>query len=173
MAKTRWGPCPAISTTIMILSGILLSTPPTTRAFEPWARIHQPQHLSVVRRQSVELDVESNFLDAAEHGSLWIYVDGRIVSQVRQSRISIILADEDTIQEGVHEVRAVFKEASGHDLVRALSTEPKRARISCYSAAILTVYIADCTGHDSHVMLCKKAYLHIKQPSGSEISASP
>jgi hypothetical protein len=97
-----------------LLAGSLLVTHCT-----PWAEIHQPKNHSVVRRQSVEMDIESNIEEFSHDvdGVLAISVDGKIITQIRQNRISVILADEAAIQEGVHEVRAVFRYRSGHDVV--------------------------------------------------------
>lgn len=73
-------------------------------------RILRPEHHSVVRRQSVEVEVSSPPLDGgggdAQGHEVTISIDGKRIANVPGGgRFSVVLADEG-LAEGVHEVTA-------------------------------------------------------------------
>ena len=63
-------------------------------------RIERPQHHSVVRTQSVQIDLHND----GEVANTILELDGREISHVGERRMSIILADEQGMTEGIHNI---------------------------------------------------------------------
>jgi hypothetical protein len=62
--------------------------------------IQRPRHHSVVRTQSVQIELDSN--EHVEKST--IELDGKLVFETEEERISLILADEQGMTEGVHNI---------------------------------------------------------------------
>lgn len=118
---------------LTFVTALLLYSCPSCSA--QGVRIIKPAHYSVVRTQSVEIDIESDFCSIG--GLVVITLDGTSVGQIAQSgRVSLILADEAVVGEGVHEVNAAVLNAEGkvvvsHLFIEAHSAHEPRTQSSC------------------------------------------
>jgi hypothetical protein len=63
-------------------------------------KIERPQHHSVVRTQSVQIEIIN---EGPAHFAI-LELDGRKIAEFRERHISLILADEQGMSEGIHNV---------------------------------------------------------------------
>eukprot|EP00961_Rhodomonas_salina_P066459 892690-Rhodomonas_salina.1 len=79
--------------------------------------ILKPSHESVVRRQSVEIEVAILSMAVPAEGFGRLIIDGFHFSDVRQPHVSFIVADERVMGEGVHTLQVSLFHADGQPLV--------------------------------------------------------
>ncbi len=77
----------------------------------------KPSHESVVRRQSVEIEVAIHGLQVPSEGFGRLTIDGLHFSDVTRPHLSFIVADERVMAEGVHTLQVSLFRADGHPLV--------------------------------------------------------
>jgi hypothetical protein len=63
-------------------------------------KIERPRHHSVVRTQSVQIEVIN---EGPAHFAI-LELDGRKIAEFRERHVSLILADEQGMNEGIHNV---------------------------------------------------------------------
>ncbi len=90
-------------------------------AADPAVEILKPPHQSVVRRQSVEIEVAIHSMQVPMHGFGRLSIDGIHFSDVTRPHLSFIVADERVMAEGVHTLQVSLFRADGHPLVRSSS----------------------------------------------------
>ena len=77
--------------------------------------IEKPQPFSVVRTQSVEVEVAVDESALLRGAMAYLELDGRYISEVPVPHISFILSDEQGMSEGIHNVTVVIQRPSSSD----------------------------------------------------------